>query len=120
GLTGSGSITFRIQSPYPFCGIPDWSGDRITYSNGVSVSTGGGAAQIEIDDAEGNWVTVQPALMGKGDTVTDVTDLLASRYDCLIRITKTGGFTLTSFGFRGTILTAPASLPRLVEGQNPM
>ena len=120
GLTGTGSITFRIQSPYPFCGIPDWSGERIKYAHGVSVTTGGGAAQIEIDDGEGRWTTVQPPLMGAGDMSTDVTDLLASRYECLVRITKNGGLPLTGFTFRACIMTAPLTLPRLVEGENPM
>jgi hypothetical protein len=143
GISGPGSITFRIQSPYPFCGKPDWSGDPIKYTDGVWLSiVGDGDVKVELDDAEGRWTTLTAAALHsfpyivyssttKRDAVpvakanpfekrSDISDLLASRYDCLIRFTLEKGATLTNFKFDGTILTAPASLPRLIEGQNPM
>ena len=120
GLTGPGSATLRIQSPYIFCGRPEWSREKITSTDGVFLSVAGkGPVQIEITDAEGLWHTV---LDEKGDFArrTDITNLLDGRYECLIRMTFLDEARLDKFQFDGTIMTAPNSLPRLVEGKNPM
>jgi hypothetical protein len=115
GVCGPGHITFRIQSPYPFCGIPDWSGAKIVAKDGVWVETrGSGGITVEINDAEGAWHRVDSG--GK----SDVTQLMTSRYDCLIRVTLEAKATLTHFKFHGYTMTAPMSIPRLVEGANPM
>jgi hypothetical protein len=115
GLVGSGSITFRIQSPYPFTGKPDWQAELIAYSDGGWISAAGsGDVRIEVNDAEGHW-TVLSSPLGKP---VDVTNLLASRYHCLVRVTLGSGARLTHFKFDSYIMTAPASLPRPVEGEN--
>jgi hypothetical protein len=118
GLTGTGSISFRIRSPYPFCGTPDWSREPIAYSNGVWLSAAGlGEITAEISDADGQWKSVLTK-SGKFDERVDITALLEARYDCVIRFTLKPGARLTRFRFEGCILTAPLSLPRLVEGGN--
>ncbi|MFH1023231.1 MAG: hypothetical protein V1809_07555 [Planctomycetota bacterium] len=120
GLVGPGSAVFRMQSPYPFCGKPDWTGDRITCADGAWLDLAGeGTITAEIQDSEGKWIPVVSA-NGKWDGKTDITALLEARYAAPIRITLGKQTRLTRFGFDGYLQTAPLSLPRLVEGTNPM
>jgi hypothetical protein len=116
GLSGPGRATFRVCSPYPFCGKPDWSKEAVTYADGVWLeSSATGAVKVEVTDAEGKWVAL-PAESKRHD----ITPLLSSRYDCLIRFTLPAGARLKHFTFDGYIMTAPMSLPRLIPGDNKM
>jgi len=122
GVTGGGTATLRIQSPYPFCGVPDLSGDRIRHRDGVWLEVAGaGPATFEVNTAEGAW---EPVFKAAGPCLfhqrLDITHLLAERYDCLIRFTLGETARLNALSFDGFILTAPISLPRLVEGPNRM
>lgn len=122
GVNGSGTATLRIQSPYPFCGIPHVADDRIRHQEGVWLEIAGqGPATFEVNTAEGAWEEVF-AVAGAGAfrQRLDITPWLADRYECLIRFTLGDKARLNTWVFDGTILTAPMSLPRLVEGANRM
>ena len=119
GLLGAGSITFRILSPYPFCSKPDFSTEKVTYSDGVYLDIAStGAVTVEVTTPEGGW----EALQGRGRTAKgiDISTLLEARYECLIRVTLAAGARLSRFRFDGFIMTAPQALPRLTEGANAM
>lgn len=118
GLLGPGSATFRILSPYPFCGLPDWGADSITHRDGVWLSLAGeGRVTVEVTDTEGKWTSIA-VLTGAFDGRTDITGLMSSRYECLIRVGLDDGSRLDRMRFEGYILTAPAAIPRLAEGDN--
>ena len=118
GLVGPGTCTFGIRSPYPFCGRPDWRGEKVTHADGVWLELAGqGALRVELTDAEGKWAEVLAAT-GDFQRTLDITALLSSRYDCLIRLSLKKGAALRRFRFDGVILTAPLSIPRLAEGDN--
>ena len=118
GLLGPGSGTVRIASPYPFCGRPDWQGEKITHSDGVWLELAGeGDTQVEITDPEGQWRQVFGSANPFEQRV-DITGYLSARYECLIRVTLGEGASLTRLRFEGFVMTAPGSLPRLVEGEN--
>jgi len=120
GLLGPGEAVFRIQSPYPFCGIPDWRGERVKTSGGVWLfASGSGPVEVQITDPEGNWVTVL-SVRGPFERQVDITGLLDARYECLLRFNLSGGARLRRFRFDGFVMTAPMSIPRLVEGENQM
>jgi len=120
GLVGPGSATFRIQSPYPFCGIPNWQGEEITASDGVWLDVAGtGPIEVCLTDPEGNWAAVFGS-SGSFDERIDITGWLDSRYECFIRFTLGEGATLRRFRFDGFVMTAPLAIPRLVEGENRM
>ncbi|MHC4717774.1 MAG: discoidin domain-containing protein [Planctomycetota bacterium] len=122
GLEGAGSAVWRIRSPYPFCGVPDDSGEEVTHSEGVWLELrGAGRVTAEVTDPHGRWAEVL-ARDGAGpfEARVDITSLLSSRYDCLLRVSGGGGSELTRLRFEGFILTAPMSIPRLEEGDNPM
>ncbi|HYF52261.1 MAG TPA: hypothetical protein VEJ63_22830 [Planctomycetota bacterium] len=111
-----GVAVFRVLSPYPFCGRPDWSGEKITSRDGVWLEcVSQGAVRAEISTAEGGWQSVEIA-GGRAD----ITALMDGRYESLIRFTLQPGARLSSFKFHGYTMTAPMSVPRLVEGRNPM
>jgi len=123
GLVGTGSCTWRIYSPYPFCGIPTVRGDRVTHADGVWLTlAGAGQVRAEVTDPEGEWVEVCSTGAGQDrfDLRTDITGLLTSRYGCLIRVTLGEAAALTRFRFDGYLMTAPLSVPRLTAGENPM
>jgi len=122
GVMGSGTATLRIQSPYPFCGIPDFTGDRIRHHDGVWLDVAGaGPATFEMNTAEDAWTPLFTSTdSGPFRQRLDITQTLAERYDCLIRFTLGEQARLDRLAFDGTILTAPISLPRLVEGTNRM
>lgn len=120
GLVGAGSATFRMQSPYPFCGIPDWKTGKVTTSSGVWLEVGGqGGITVDVTDPEGNWQTVYTC-QGPFDEKVDITAILNARYECFIRLTLAAGARLRRFRFEGFFMLAPITLPRLVEGDNPM
>ena len=120
GLLGEGSVSFRIQSPYPFCARPDWSGEKVTYADGVWLhAAGAGKIDVEVTGPEGKWAGVL-SKSGNIDERVDISALLEARYECLVRIALAPGARLKRFRFEGFIMTAPVSLPRLVEGENPM
>jgi len=121
GLVGAGQATFRVQSPYPFCGVPDWSDDaRIVRNDGAWLSAAGsGPIKVQVTDAEGAWQTVLAA-DGRLDDRVDMTDLLDSRYECFVRLELGAGARLERFRFEGYVMTAPLTIPRLVEGDNAM
>lgn len=120
GVMGPGTACFRMQSPYPFCGKPDFNGETVTHRDGVWLSLGGcGRVEVEVTDAEGQWISVAKT-QGDFNEKLDFTQLLSSRYTCFVRFTLTDGTLLSSLRFDGYILTAPISLPRLVAGENPM
>ncbi len=122
GVTGSGTATIRMQSPYPFCGIPDTAANPIRHHDGVWLEIAGAdAATFEVDNAEGAWAKVfESTGQGAFKQRLDITQLLAQRYDCLIRFTLGEQARLDTLSFDGAILTAPMSLPRLVRGANRM
>jgi len=121
GMVGPGSATWRIHSPYPFCGIPDCDGERITHRDGVWLALAGrGPLRAELTDPEGRWSAVLEVPAGPFARTVDVTDLLSSRYECLVRISAGKKARLARLRFEGFILTAPMSIPRLVTGENPM
>ncbi len=119
GLVGAGSATFRMQSPYPFAGVPDWKGEKITSSSGVWLEVAGEGVRVEITDPEGQWQTVYTCDK-PFDERLDMTEMLKARYECLIRLTLGEGGRLSRFRFEGFFMVAPITLPRLVEGENPM
>lgn len=120
GLKGPGSAVFRIQSPYPFCGIPDLTHPAMAPSNGVWLSLSGkGAVTAEVTDAEGRFIPIVET-QGGFALKPDITPLLDARYGALIRLTLAPGAQLNAFAFDGYLMTAPASLPRLTEGHNRM
>lgn len=120
GLGGPGSATFRILSPYPFCGIPQYDTDGATHSDGVTIEVDGqGEIRVEVTDAEGNWREVI-AENGSVEARADISQMMCARYECLLRFTLGEGALLKSFRFDGYTMTAPISLPRLVEGENQM
>lgn len=120
GLVGPGSATWRVLSPYPFCGVPALSGEELTHSDGVWLElAGSGPVRAEVTDAEGNWVEAFSAA-GDFDERTDITRLLCSRYGCLIRVSLGEAALLRRFRFEGFLMTAPLSIPRLVAGDNAM
>jgi hypothetical protein len=120
GLKGPGTAVFRIQSPYPFCGIPDTAHPETPPSNGVWLSLSGkGAVTAEVTDSEGRFVTIA-ATNGVFALKPDITPLLDARYGALIRLTLAPGAQLKTFAFDGYLMTAPLSLPRLAEGRNRM
>jgi len=113
---GPGTATFRVLSPYPFCGRPDWSGDRVISRDGVWLEfISRGDVRAEVTDAEGAW---QPVDASSGSA--DITALLDGRYECLLRFTLEPGARLERFKFHGYTMTAPGSIPRLVQGSNAM
>ncbi|KKL19557.1 hypothetical protein LCGC14_2464270, partial [marine sediment metagenome] len=121
GLAGTGGASWRIQSPYPFCGIPDCDAQPITYSEGVWLHlAGSGPVRAEVTDPEGKLVEVGTIDGGDFERKVDITQLLSSRYDCLIRITLGEGARLRRLRFEGYLMTSPTSIPRLVAGDNPM
>lgn len=114
GLAGPGSIVFRIQSPYPFCGVPDPDKDGFPARDGVRLETVGiGLLRVEAQDAEGRWVEVETG-------TADLTNLLAARYETMLRLTLEVGAHLTELHFDGWLQMAPMSLPRMVAGDNRM
>jgi hypothetical protein len=120
GLEGPGAAVFRMQSPYPFCGVPDWSGEKITSADGVWLSLAGeGDVRTLVTDAEGKWNEV---FCGDGefDRTEDITPLLTARYGCLLKVELRDGSRLRALRFDGYVMTAPMSLPRLAEGDNRM
>ena len=128
GLAGPGEVSFRIQSPYIFCGIPNWSKPQVTSSEGawLYVEAEGGVV-AELTDAEGRWVEVGEAMLSPAAGVPeapgrryDITPIVDGRYECLIRFRVPAGGRLRGFRFEGYIMTAPMSLPRLTPGDNPM
>jgi hypothetical protein len=120
GLKGPGTAVFRIQSPYPFCGIPDPTHPETPPANGVWLTLAGeGSVTAEVTDAEDRFVTVA-ATNGVFSIKTDITPLLDARYTALIRLTLAHDARLTAFAFDGYLMTAPLSLPRLTEGSNRM
>ena len=120
GLAGAGTATFRIQSPYPFAGIPDWKTGRVTASNGIWLElTGQGDVRVEITDPEDQWSTVYACDQAFDERI-DITGLMKARYDCFIRFTLGPNARLQRFRFEGFIMTCPITLPRLEQGENPM
>jgi hypothetical protein len=120
GLVGAGSATFRIQSPYPFCGIPDWKTGQVTTSNGIWLEVAGqGSATVEVTDPEGNWQTVYTCEKAFDEKI-DITTILNARYECFLRVTLGQGASLRRLRFDGFFMLAPITLPCLVEGDNPV
>lgn len=120
GLAGLGHATFRIQSPHPFAGVPDWSMGRVTTSNGVWLRVEGqGDVRVEMTDPEGVWQTVFTD-SGAFNKQFDVTSMMNARYDCLIRLRLGEKALLNRFRFEGFFTVAPISIPRLAQGDNPM
>ena len=120
GLSGAGFATFRVQSPYPFAGVPDWKGPKITSSSGVWIEVAGeGNVTVEITNPEGGWQTVYTCDKPFDERV-DVTEIMKARYECFIRVSLGEGAKLRKFRFEGFFMIAPISLPRLAEGENAM
>jgi len=120
GLAGPGVIEFRIQSPYPFCGIPDSGRPGFPAAKGVWLSLAGeGSVTAAVTDSEGGFVTVA-ATQGTFDLKPDITEPLKARYDARVRLELAADAWLSRFAFNGYVLTSPMSLPRLVEGRNRM
>lgn len=120
GLKGPGTAVFRIQSPYPFCGIPDTTYAARPPTNGVWLSLSGeGGVTAEVTDAEGRFITVATP-NGAFSLKPDITSLLETRYGALIRLTLAAGARLNTFAFDGFLMNAPLSVPRLEEGRNRM
>jgi len=120
GLVGPGVIVFRIQSPYPFAGIADLDQPGFPAKDGVQLTLAGtGTVRAEITDAEGRFIEVA-ATRDAFTIKQDITQPMVSRYSALIRLTLADQARLSSFAFDGWIMTAPLSLPRLVEGANRM
>ena len=118
GLSGAGQITFRIQSPYPFCGTPVRTGDAIDTSDGVWLSVAGqGSVTASVTGPEGAFVPVLQA-DDAFDAREDITPLLDSCYETMVRLELSPGARVHRLRFEGCILTAPMSLPRLTEGAN--
>lgn len=120
GLAGAGHAVFRMQSPYPFAGVPDWTDGKVTTASGIWLEMAGeGKIRAEITNPEGQWQTVC-SCDGPFDEKIDVTSLMNARYECLIRFTLGAEALLKRFRFEGFFMVAPMSLPRLETGENPM
>lgn len=120
GLAGPGSAVIRIQSPYPFCGIPAIDGAHVKHRDGVWIEVSGhGVASIELTDAAGAWISVAE-WSGDFNQRVDITNRMATRYEVFIRVNLARDAALSRFRYEGFILTAPMSLPRLQQGANPM
>jgi hypothetical protein len=120
GLGGVGYATFRIQCPYPFAGVPDWTKPNLPAGNGVWLEVAGeGAVRVDVTDPEGQWQTVYAADKPFEEKI-DITDVLKARYECFIRFTLGMGAKVRRFRFEGFFMIAPITLPRLAEGENPM
>ena len=120
GLTGPGESVIRIQSPYVFCGRPEFQGDRVLTRDGVWLEfSGEGTLKIELDTPERTWTTLVDGA-GTHAARLDITEFMDARYEARIRVTLGRGATLRRLRFEGVIMTAPISLPRLQEGVNPM
>lgn len=118
GLAGPGSLVFRIQTPYPFCGVPDAAKEGFPACDGFRLDLAStGAVRAEITDAEGRWVEVAA---GEGPRSADLTALLATRYDAMLRLTLAAGARLDRLACEGWLQVAPMSLPRLAAGANRM
>ncbi len=75
GLVGAGFATFRMQSPYPFAGVPNLDGDNISTSNGVWLDlAGNGDVRVEVTNPEGQWQSVY-ACNREFDERVDITTL---------------------------------------------
>ena len=71
----------------------------IATSDGVFISAAGtGPVNLQITDAEGEWRTAA-GLEGDFDERVDITDIMDSRYECLIRFTLGDGARLAGFTF---------------------
>lgn len=120
GLHGAGQCEFAFRSPYPFVGIPDPSGKNVIHRDGAWLSLcGSGDVKLEISTPTGQWVTVPLAATGRLETV-DITDELDARYEVRVRLSLDTGATVSQFKFDSYLMTAPMTLPRLAEGDNPM
>ena len=120
GLHGAGQCVFSFQSPYPFVGIPDPSGAIVRHHDGAWLSLRAqGDVKVEITDPLGQWIPIPVSATGAVETV-DITDHLAARYYVKVRLSLGPGATISSFKFDAYLMTAPMSIPRLVEGNNPM
>ena len=120
GLTGPGDAVIRIQSPYVFCGRPEFQGDRVLTRDGVWLEfSGEGPMKVEFDTPERTWTALADGV-GTHAARLDITPLMDARYEACIRITLGRGATLRRLRFEGAIMTAPISLPRLQAGVNPM
>lgn len=120
GLAGAGSATFRMQSPYPFAGVPDWKSGKVTVSSGVWLEVAGrGPVEVEVTDPEGAWRKVYSCDKAFDERI-DITDVVKARYECFLRFTLGSGAVLKRFRFEGFVMTCPISLPRLESGENPM
>ncbi|MGH7145847.1 MAG: hypothetical protein ACREJ2_17190 [Planctomycetota bacterium] len=123
GLVGPGSFTIRMQSPYPFCARPDFSGPEFTYADGISLELSGhGGVAVAIDTPERTWLTVPLPVEPDADFACklDLSEPVQQRYGCLVRVTLEAGARLSTFAFDGYLMTAPLALPSLAAGANPM
>lgn len=120
GLRGAGNATFRIQSPYPFAGVPDWKSGTVTSSSGIWLEVSGeGRVSVEITNPQGQWQTVYVCDKAFQEQI-DITAIMKARYECLVRFTLGEGAKLSRFRFEGFFMVAPITLPRLAQGENPM
>jgi len=119
-LLGAGTAVFRLQSPYPWCGIPNATQDGFPAADGVWLELAGeGVITVSLTDAEGSFVDIVQT-QGVFTIKQDITNLLASRYHAMLRFTLAAGARLQRFAFAGYVMIAPTSLPRLVVGVNRM
>ncbi len=118
GLVGPGSIVFRIQTPYPFCGAPETVLQEANAQDGFRIKlSGSGPVRTEITDAEGRWVDIAT---GEGERCADLSCLMTTRYSAMLRLTLDVGSRVDRLACDGWLQVAPMSLPRLEPGANRM
>jgi len=120
GLLGAGVAIFRLQSPYPWCGMANEAHEGFPAADGVWVDVAGeGAITVAVTDLEGGFVDIIQT-HGAFAIRQDITQIMTSRYQAMLRFTLAPGARLRRFAFEGYVMVAPASLPRLVAGANRM
>jgi len=121
GIVGPGSLTFRMYSPFPCCGLVDPHDPAWRSHDGVGITlTGEGPVQVDLSDAEGHFVPFESFMGGSFAVELDATMPCLGRREIFIRFTLGPGARLDHFAFAAWIMTAPMAIPRLVAGSNPM
>jgi len=127
---GQCSCVFEANSPYPFTGTPAREGTERPREGciveAVVAQEAEASTRIEMAvDPDLPWFPVWES-RGEGfhDVRLDLTEYAANAYRCLLRFVfeapRPGACTLRRLRVESSIMVAPASLGRLVGGENPL
>jgi hypothetical protein len=129
--TGQGSCTFEFDSPWVYTGRPVLKGTRppregCMLAASVRLTHPAATAEMQLAvDPDLPWQTVWSASgRGRYRVRRDLTEHVVNAYRYRLRFVfdapEAGACVLESLCVRSAILVAPASLGRLVEGDNPL